>query len=105
MFKISFCFIRIPLNGSIITNYLCSKDVTQITVCYNLSHEAVPSGGARFSWEILKLYLLICIDLIFDSRVDGGMPSLAAAPNGPDTRPLASAKAAPSYGTSRMPGL
>ena len=42
----------------------------------------------------MKLYLLICIDRIFDSRVDGGMPSLAAAPDGPETRPLVSAKAA-----------
>jgi hypothetical protein len=37
---------------------------------------------------------MIFIDLIFDSKVDGGIPSLAAAPDGPDIRPLASAKAA-----------
>jgi len=35
------------------------------------------------------------IDLIRDSRVDGGIPSLAAAPDGPDTLPLVSARAAP----------
>src|SRR5437879_2678110 len=29
-------------------------------------------------------------DLIFDSIVDDGIPSLAAAPNGPATRPLQS---------------
>jgi len=32
--------------------------------------------------------------LIFDSRVDAGMPSFTAAPNGPDTRPLVSASIA-----------
>src|SRR5271169_3910027 len=46
-------------------------------------------------YSVLKLYLSICIDLIFDSRVEGGIPSLAAAPDGPDTRPLVSARAAP----------
>ena len=42
---------------------------------------------------VLKLCLLICIDLIFDSKVDAGMPSMAAAPDGPETRPPASARA------------
>jgi hypothetical protein len=36
---------------------------------------------------VLKRFLLIFSDLIFVSRVDPGIPSLAAAPDGPDTRP------------------
>jgi hypothetical protein len=42
----------------------------------------------------LKRFLLILSDLIFDSRVDPGIPSLAAAPAGPDTRPPLSRRAA-----------
>lgn len=41
----------------------------------------------------MKLYLLIFIDLIFDSKVEAGIPRMAAAPDGPDTRPPASARA------------
>src|SRR6266436_2836715 len=36
---------------------------------------------------VLKRFLLIFSDLIFVSKVDPGIPSLAAAPDGPDTRP------------------
>src|ERR1700688_70238 len=43
---------------------------------------------------VLKRFLLIFSDLIFDSRVDPGMPSLAAAPDGPDTRPRLARRAA-----------
>ena len=42
----------------------------------------------------LKRFLLILSALIFDSRVVPGTPSLAAAPDGPDTRPRHSSKAA-----------
>src|SRR5260221_9504292 len=42
----------------------------------------------------LNRYLFILSDLIFDSRVEGGIPSCAAAPEDPATRPLVSAKAA-----------
>jgi hypothetical protein len=42
----------------------------------------------------LKRFLLIFSALIFDSRVVPGTPSLAAAPDGPDTRPRHSRKAA-----------
>jgi len=42
----------------------------------------------------LKRRLSIFSALILDSRVDDGTPSRAAAPNGPDTRPLLSASAA-----------
>src|SRR6266446_10923875 len=43
---------------------------------------------------VLKRFLLIFSDLIFDSRVDPGKPSLAAAPDGPDTCPPLSPRAA-----------
>src|SRR6202040_3349703 len=42
----------------------------------------------------LKRFLLIFSDFIFDSRVDPGRPSLAAAPEGPDTCPPLSRRAA-----------
>src|SRR5580765_4218834 len=42
----------------------------------------------------LNRRLSILRTLIFDSRVEAGMASLVAAPNGPDTRPLASSRAA-----------
>src|SRR5580658_6224544 len=42
----------------------------------------------------LKRFLSIFSDLIFDSRVDPGIPSLAAAPAEPDTRPPHSRRAA-----------
>ena len=42
----------------------------------------------------LKRFLSIFSTLIFDSRVDPGIPSLAAAPDSPDTRPLHSRSAA-----------
>src|ERR1700723_4595223 len=42
----------------------------------------------------LKRCLFILNALIFESRVEGGIPSLAAAPVGPDTCPWASASAA-----------
>src|SRR5712692_3274102 len=43
---------------------------------------------------VLKRLLLIFSDLIFDSTVDSGKPSLAAAPVGPDTCPPHSRRAA-----------
>src|SRR5262247_1577572 len=41
----------------------------------------------------LKRFLLIPNDLIFDSSVLPGIPSLVAAPDGPDTRPQLSRRA------------
>src|SRR5215831_6756608 len=52
--------------------------------------------------RVLKRCVLIFSDLIFESRVDRGMPSLAAAPEGPDTRPLVSANAASILSFSRV---
>ena len=43
---------------------------------------------------VLKGFFLILSDLIFDSKVDPGRPSLAAAPDGPDTCPPLSRGAA-----------
>src|SRR5712692_9278200 len=43
---------------------------------------------------VLKRFLQIFSDLIFDSKVDPGKPSLAAAPDGPDTCPPLSRRAA-----------
>jgi hypothetical protein len=59
------------------------------------------SGRRGSSYTVLKRCVLIFNDLIFESRVDRGMPSLAAAPVGPDTRPLVSAKAASILSFSR----
>src|SRR5258708_39437073 len=42
---------------------------------------------------VLKRFLSIFSDRIFESRVDPGMPSLAAAPDCPDTRPPLSRRA------------
>src|SRR6266436_6340834 len=39
------------------------------------------------SGSVLKRFLSIFSDLILDSSVDRGMPNLAAAPVGPNTRP------------------
>src|SRR3989442_10647161 len=43
---------------------------------------------------VLKLFLLIFSDRILDSRVDPAKPSLVAAPDGPDTCPPLSRRAA-----------
>src|SRR5262249_7961909 len=50
--------------------------------------------SAQVSGEVLKRFLSIFRDRIFDSSVDRGMPNLAAAPVGPDTRPPVSFSAA-----------
>src|SRR5260370_32401743 len=54
---------------------------------------------------VLKRCLLILSDLLFDSRVDPGMPSLAAAPSGPATRPPHSRRAASMISFSWAVGL
>jgi hypothetical protein len=43
-------------------------------------HPQVPDGA-------LKRFLLMLSDRIFDSRVDRAIPSLVAAPDGPNIRP------------------
>src|SRR5262249_57682559 len=54
------------------------------------------------SQERLNRALLILSALIFDSSVEGGMPSRAAAPAGPDTRPFVAARAASIRSRSRV---
>src|SRR5258707_8176202 len=54
---------------------------------------------------VLKRFLLIFSDLIFDSRVDPGIPSLAAAPDCPDTRPPLSRRAVSMISFSWAAGL
>src|SRR6266446_9972621 len=48
------------------------------------------SASPQVSGEALKRFLSIFSDRIFDSSVDRGMPSLSAAPSGPNTRPRVS---------------
>src|SRR5258708_36203465 len=52
--------------------------------------QMLPDGGPA----ALKRFLSIFSALTFDSRVDRGIPSLEAAPDGPYTRPPLSRKAA-----------
>ena len=48
----------------------------------------IPAGGStQLSLFVLKRFLSIFSDLIFDSSVERGMPNLPAAPCGPNTRP------------------
>jgi len=65
----------------------------------------IPNGKRRFSWSFFgaalaksqifrKRNLLILSARIRDSKVEAGMPSCEAAPNGPETRPPAAANAA-----------
>src|SRR6185295_19599905 len=61
-----------------------------------LGLESLDGGEAQAGQDgygLLKRNLLIPSILIFDSRVWRGMPSFAAAPLGPPTRPRASANA------------
>ena len=50
----------------------------------------------------LKRFLSILSDRILESRVEPGMPSLIAAPEGPDTLPLLSRNAASIISISRV---
>ena len=75
--------------------------IYETSLIYEVRKKAFYEVGANQSVEPavfreipLKRFLLIFSDLIFDSRVVPGMPSLAAAPDGPDTRPPHSCKAA-----------
>jgi hypothetical protein len=55
-------------------------------------NDAARPGGRRRQ-EPMNRSFLIPSALIFDSNVEPGMPSFAAAPDGPDTRPLLEARA------------
>src|SRR5713226_1326741 len=52
------------------------------------------SASPQVSDKVLKRFLSIFSDLIFDSSVDRGMPNLAAAPLGPNIRPRLSFRVA-----------
>jgi len=52
------------------------------------------SSSPQISDKVLKPFLSIFGDRIFDSNVDRGMPNLAAAPLGPNIRPRLSFRAA-----------
>src|SRR5258706_14306540 len=54
------------------------------------SNQDLPEGIPA---QLLKRFLLILSDRIFDSTVDRGIPSIAAAPDGPNTRPSLSRRA------------
>ena len=62
----------------------------------NVANSATPDPVALRTarYSALNRRLSMFSALIFDSSVDEGTPSLAAAPNGPDTRPMLSLKAA-----------
>ena len=53
----------------------------------------MPSVKGTRGQTFLKRNLLIFSDRIFDSSVEAGIPSCAAAPEGPETRPPVAAKA------------
>src|SRR5260370_16736800 len=54
------------------------------------SNQDLPEGIPA---QLLNRFLLILSDRIFDSTVDRGIPSIAAAPDGPNTRPSLSRRA------------
>lgn len=57
------------------------------------------------AYVILKRFFLIPRAFIFESRVEGGIPSLAAAPSGPETRPWVSANASSMVRLSSAGGI
>src|SRR5580704_6023544 len=59
-----------------------------------ISGSWAPMLRIRDGYAVLKRFLLIFSDLIFESSVVPGIPSLAAAPDGPKTLPLVSRSAA-----------
>src|SRR6266849_3015702 len=71
---------------------------------WGLADEDIQERFAEGS-VVLKRCLSIFSDLIFDSRVDPGMPSLAAAPDSPPTRPRLSRRAASMISFSWLAGL
>src|SRR5262249_41872276 len=85
-----------PSPGAVTARY-CTY-AAAITALDHISHDASLAGDIVKpppwqSYSDLKRRLSIFSALIFDSRVDEGTPSRAAAPKGPDTRPLLSLSA------------
>ena len=56
--------------------------------------ETVGDGSSQVPRRGLERFLSIFSDRIFDSRVARAIPSFAAAPDGPNTRPMHSRRAA-----------
>jgi hypothetical protein len=56
--------------------------------------DRISDESPQVSGEVLKRFLSIFSDRIFDSNVDRGMLNLAAAPLGPNIRPRLSFRAA-----------
>src|SRR6266511_298921 len=92
-------FIRFDCAGVRPTTYIAAS-------CYRMARASWPVRWAAYlerrRYLDLKRCLSICSALIFDSSVDDGTPSRAAAPNGPDTRPLLSLSAASMTSFSRV---
>ena len=55
--------------------------------------DAISDENPQVPDGCLKRFLLMLSDRIFDSRVDRAIPSLAAAPDGPNVRPWDSRRA------------
>src|SRR6266851_2524360 len=90
----AFCFSRRAAKAStILPNGLRLRPFSAVLAsCSNANlfvpvNSAKPDENPQVPVEVLKRYLSIFSDLIFDSSVDRGMPNLAAAPVGPNTRP------------------
>ncbi len=69
---------------------MCEKEKTAARQTGPFNSQLFPSACAGGGW--VRFSILSC--LIFKCNVDGGIPSLAAAPFGPATFPLLSARAA-----------
>jgi len=75
----------------------CSQQTTIFCVLekkHLLTGIRAASSSPQISDKVLKPFLSIFGDRIFDSNVDRGMPNLAAAPLGPNIRPRLSFRAA-----------
>ena len=75
----------------------CSQQTTIFCVLekkHLLTGIRAASSSPQISDKVLKPFLSIFGDRIFDSNVDRGMPNLAAAPLGPNIRPRLSFSAA-----------
>src|SRR4029077_6789555 len=73
---------------------LSDSESLSSSFCYQIVRARGTRGEAHLQAGYLNCFLLILRALILWSRVDGGIPSLAAAPDGPQTRPLVSTSAA-----------
>jgi len=68
----------------------CAQQTAIFCVLKKFTTDRKTSTSPQISDKVLKRSLSIFSDLIFDSKVDRGIPNLAAAAVGPDTRPRVS---------------